>query len=135
VILLWPLLLLGAFWVALESRERRASGEGAGCTGFWAWSAAGALMSFSLLTGFSIGLFVLPLAAAALLLAARRFPYIAESLGFLAGIGATLFLVAFIQATGDGSLSPGPWLIAGGVCASFAIAGYSSLRACSGIRP
>ena len=128
MILLWPLLLVGALWVALESRERRASGKGAGCAGFWGWSLAGSLMSFSLLTGFSIGLFLLPLAAAALLLVARRFPYIAESLGFLAGVGATLLAVALIQA-GDGGLSPVPWLIAGGVCAGFAVAGYSSLRA------
>jgi hypothetical protein len=117
--------------VGLEQRERRASGAGSGCAGFWAWALAGGLMSFSLLTGLTIGLFLLPLAAAVLLVAASRAPYLAESIGFLAGIGGTLLVVGVLQSAQPEGLSPTPWLLAGSACAGFAVAGYATVRRCA----
>jgi hypothetical protein len=122
VILLYPLLLLGAFWVARESRST------AGCAGFWAWALAGGLTSFSFVTGFTIGLLVLPFGVAALLLAARYWPHRAESLGFLAGVGATLLLVGLLATWGGTGFSPLPWLLVGTACAGLAVTGYASLR-------
>ena len=53
-------------------------------------------MSFSLVTGFSIGLLLLPLAAASLLWVARSSPHGREATGFLAGAGATAVLVLLV---------------------------------------
>jgi hypothetical protein len=45
------------------------------------------------LTGFSVGLFVLPFAAAILLFVARRSPHALEALGFLVGAGGVLLVL------------------------------------------
>jgi len=95
LILAWPLLL--ALAVTLMWRYRNEAG-GRGPRWFLVWIAAGFLMSFSLVTGFSIGMFVLPLAGVVLILAARRAPHPPEALGFVGGIGATALLVAAIAA-------------------------------------
>jgi hypothetical protein len=91
VILAWPLLLLVAAGVAWT---RRGETGGHGRRWFLAWSLAGFLMSFSFVTGFSIGVFVLPVAAATLIWAALRSPHLREGSGFLAGLGMTTLLVA-----------------------------------------
>ena len=57
------------------------------------WIVAGFLWSFSLATGFSVGLVLLPLAAAILLWAAWHSPHVLEALGFIGGIAVT---VAFL---------------------------------------
>ena len=91
MVVLWPLLLVVAAWWAWK---RRGTPGGHGRQWFGAWAAAGFLMSLSLITGFSIGLFLLPLAAAVLLTVARRSPHAREATGFLVGVGATAAVVA-----------------------------------------
>jgi hypothetical protein len=49
--------------------------------------------SFSLVTGFSIGLLLLPFAALVLLWAAWRSPHLLEALGFVGGIPVTAALL------------------------------------------
>jgi hypothetical protein len=55
-------------------------------------------MTFSFVTGFSIGLFILPIAAGALIWVALRSPHLREASGFAAGIAATALLVAAVTA-------------------------------------
>jgi hypothetical protein len=131
MIVLYPLVVIGA--AALVWR-RRGEIEGRGWLWFAAWCAAGALFTFSFLAGFSIGLFVLPFAAGALLYVAWRAPHISEGLGFVAGIGVTLLLIAFLSrdykpcpegglyippdappgtSVECGGSDPAPWFIAG----------------------
>jgi hypothetical protein len=95
VILAWPLLVLVA---AALAWRRHGDPGGRGWWWFLAWSLAGFLMTFSFVTGLSIGLFVLPLAAAALIWVALRSPHLREASGFAAGIGATAILVAALTA-------------------------------------
>ena len=90
MILAYPLLLVAA--VAIARRSER-SGHGAGW--FGAYAVAGMLFSFSLATGFSIGLFLLPLVALVLLWVASRAPRWREASGFFAGVvGLVALLVA-----------------------------------------
>ena len=84
MILVYPLLLIAA--VVLMRRQPPGRSR-PGWRGFALWTVAGALFTFSLLTGFSIGLFLLPLVVIALY-AAVRFAPDARALGFFAGIGA-----------------------------------------------
>jgi len=141
VIVLYPLVVVGA--VALVWR-RHGERAGRGWLWFAAWCVAGALFLFSFLAGFSIGLFVLPFAAGALLYVAWRAPHISEGLGFVAGIGVTLLLVAFLsrdyRPCPEGALAPGrrsagtsiecggfdptPWLLAGVVTVALPLLGY-----------
>jgi hypothetical protein len=93
VILAWPLLVIVA--AALAWRRHGELG-GRGWWWFLAWSLAGFLMTFSFATGFSIGLFVLPVAAVALIWVALRSPHLREASGFVAGIAATALLVAAV---------------------------------------
>jgi hypothetical protein len=55
-------LVLGAAILALRGAKRDARVAGAQGRWFLAWAAAGAALTFSFLTGLSIGLFVLPFA-------------------------------------------------------------------------
>jgi hypothetical protein len=94
MILAWPLILLAA---AALVWARHAQPGGHGRSWFLVWGLAGFLMSFSLIAGFSIGLFLLPVAAAVVLWAALRSPHLREASGFLAGVGATaVVLVALV---------------------------------------
>lgn len=87
---------------------RRTTGRrGAGWWGFAAWSTAGAVFTFSLLTGLSIGLFLLPVVIVALYLAVRSAPDFRASLGFIAGIGLTLLVVASIHNFSTSWVIPG----------------------------
>lgn len=61
------------------------------------WIVAGFLMSFSLLAGYSIGLFILPVAGGLLIWVALRAPHLPEASGFVGGVVATVFLVAAIN--------------------------------------
>jgi multisubunit Na+/H+ antiporter MnhB subunit len=94
VILLYPLLLVGAAMVM-----HRARSAGVGHRGWpWAalWALAGALFMFSLLTGFSIGLFLLPVVTVAVFWLAANAPG-GEVAGFAAGALAVLVVVlAFV---------------------------------------
>jgi hypothetical protein len=95
VILAWPLLVLVAAGLAWRRHGRPG---GRGWWWFLAWCLAGLLMTFSFVTGFSIGLFLLPFAAAALIWVALHSPHLREASGFVAGIGATALLVAALTA-------------------------------------
>jgi hypothetical protein len=94
VILAWPLLVVVAAGLAWT---RRGMAGGRGALWFALWLLAGLLMSFSLVTGLSIGLFVLPFAAATLIWVATRSPHLVEASGFIAGIAATVLLILEIN--------------------------------------
>lgn len=94
MVLLYPLLIAAAGFLVWQ---RRADPSGKGCAWFLAWTAAGFMMSFSFITGLSIGLFVLPLAAAWLIWVARRSPHLVEASGFAAGIAVTALLIGSVN--------------------------------------
>lgn len=112
MIFLFPLLLIVATIVAVRNAKRGPGFGGTHWPWFVAWSVAGGLLTFSFLTGLSIGLFVLPLAAVVLVWVARRTPRLTDALGFVEGIGALCVLVAFLNRAGNG-VDPLPWLLAG----------------------
>jgi hypothetical protein len=110
MIALYPMVLAAAFVVMRRARDANSAGEGARWFGWW--TVAGALFTFSFLTGFSIGLFILPFAAMSVISAARRAPG-AEAVGFLAGAGLVLLI---------------PWRLEGAVLFSVALAAYALSR-------
>ncbi len=90
VILIYPLLLAGAAVVM-----HRARGAGVGHRGwpwFVLWGLTGALFMFSLVTGFSIGLFLFPVVTIAVFWLAANAPG-REAVGFAAGSAAVLIAV------------------------------------------
>ncbi len=91
MILLYPALLIGAAVLVMWRRDRAG---GRGWLWFLAWLLVGALFTFSLVAGFSIGLFFLPLVAGALLGVAWLSPHFREASGLLAG--AATFLAALV---------------------------------------
>lgn len=95
MILAWPSLVVAA---ALVLGNRRPTTSGRGWRWSLAWTGAGFLWSFSLLTGFSIGLLLLPVAAAVLLWVAWRSPQLVEALGLVGGLAVTGAVVAALQA-------------------------------------
>ena len=97
MILVYPLLLAAA--AAIVWRHRGDAPRRSGWRWFGAWSIVGALLTFSFLTGLSIGLFVLPFAAVALVWTARRAPDAREALGIAAGAGLVAVLVAPLAGT------------------------------------
>jgi hypothetical protein len=103
VILIYPLLLIVAAVIIWRTRARR----GAGWSGFMAWYVAGALFIFSLLTGFSIGLFLLPFVVLAIYSAIRLAPGFRAALGFIGGMGAVLLVIASIHNAAMDWLVPG----------------------------
>lgn len=78
--------------------SRRGQPGGRGWYWLFAWSVAGFLMSFSLITGLSIGLLILPFAAGMLIWTTLRSPHLREAAGFLAGLAATAVLIAALNA-------------------------------------
>jgi hypothetical protein len=120
-------LVLGAAILALRGAKRDARVAGAQGRWFLAWAAAGAALTFSFLTGLSIGLFVLPFAGLLLWWVARRTRHLLDATGFVAGIGVVLVLVAFLNRSGSG-LDPMPWLVAGVCLAGSALLAYALLR-------
>jgi hypothetical protein len=95
MILAWPLLVVVAASLAWQ---RRGAPGGRGGPWFTAWLVTGFLMSFSLITGLSIGLFILPIAAAVLIWVATRSPHLVEASGFVLGIAATALLIVGVNA-------------------------------------
>jgi hypothetical protein len=78
--------------------RRRDIAGGRGPWWFLVWVVAGFLMSFSFVTGFSVGIFILPVAGAVLIWGAHRAPHPREAVGFLGGVAATALFVAAIAA-------------------------------------
>jgi hypothetical protein len=92
MIVLW-LLVLGAALYLMG--KRRQQGPGArGSVWFIAWGMTGAVFTFSLLTGFSIGVFLFPVAAFATFWLAVHAPHWREAVGF--PLGAALLVLAVI---------------------------------------
>jgi hypothetical protein len=123
MIFLFPLLLIVATVIALRNAKRGVGLGGTRWPWFAAWSVAGGLLAFSFVTGLSIGLFVLPLAAVVLVWVARRTPGLTDALGFVEGVGALCVLVAFLNRAGNG-VDPLPWLLAGVSLAGLAPVAY-----------
>ena len=115
MILLFPIVLVAAFVIA----RRRASTTRGGPRWFAAWAAAGALMTFSLLAGFSIGLYVLPLAAVVTLWVASRAPGTGDAIGFLAGVGLTVLATGFVNTIA--------WTIVGLATVLVAVTAYAAV--------
>jgi hypothetical protein len=127
MIFAFPLLVLAATLLALRHAGRDAASGGTDWRWFAAWTAAGAALAFSFVTGFSIGLLVLPVAAALLLWVARHAPHRADALGFVEGIAVLLLLIAFLNRGGSG-VDPTPWLVAGLSLGASAVCVYVLLR-------
>ncbi len=150
MIALYPLVLLGAAFIL---RRRSDAAGRRGWRWFAAWALAGGLFTFSYLTGFSIGLFLLPLAASALFFVAWQAPRLAETVGFAGGIALVALLVAFLSrdykpcgthgslsvppgappgtSVSCGGTDPVPWLVSGlalGVVATLTYAFLSRQR-------
>jgi hypothetical protein len=118
-----------------------------GWTAFVAWSAVGALLVFSFLSGFSIGLFILPFALIAILLVATHASGWPEAIGVIAGAGAVSLLIAFLNRdyspcpesgvltvpAGEtsaecGGFDPMPWLVGGIILIGFSITAHAFVR-------
>jgi len=124
VILIYPLLVIIAVALILRTEERRS----AGWRGFAVWTVPGAVFMFSLLTGFSIGLLLLPAVVVLLYAAIRYAPNFRDSLGFVAGIGVILLMVAWINGFSIG------WFIAGVAFSSAALGSFAAISSSSRLR-
>jgi hypothetical protein len=96
MIVLYLIVLAAALYLMSVSRQR-GLGARRGWLWFNAWVATGALFLFSLVTGFSIGLFLFPASALAIFWLAVNAPYWREAAGFLLGVvlvvvGTVLFV-------------------------------------------
>ena len=118
MILVYPLLLLVALVLVRRGRGRGSDGW----DGFAAWTAAGAAFTFSLLTGLSIGLFLLPIVVLAIVWAIRRAPDFRSMLGLLGGAGVILLVIAGLH---DAASS---WLIPGVALGGVAVTSFAAVR-------
>jgi hypothetical protein len=123
MILVFPVVLAVAIVILWRARGEPGD-RGRGCRWFWAWSLAGAALTFSFLTGLSIGLFVLPLALVLLWLVLRASPRWAESFGLFEGVGLLLLVVSYLNRGGD----PHSWLYAGLMTSALAAIAYPLAR-------
>jgi hypothetical protein len=117
----------------------------AGWLAFLSWAPVGAAWALAIAAAPSFGLFVLPPAALALVLAARALRIWPEGLGAAVGIGAVLLVVAFLnsdyRACPEGGLTlapgqheiscggfdPAPFLVLGLVVAAAAVVTFGAL--------
>jgi hypothetical protein len=125
---------------------RREQTGGRGVPWFIAWAVAGFLLIFSGIS-FGAGLFVLPLAAVALIWVIRRAPHLPEASGFVVGVGLVLLTVAVINrgntpcvggatsvvaqpgtASSCGGLDPHPWLVGGILATAAGLIAYCAYR-------
>jgi hypothetical protein len=90
VVVLYLLVLVGAA-VVMTSALKRGGGH-RGWPWLLAWGLAGALFMFSLLTGFSIGLFLFPVVTVAVFWLAANAPG-RQAIGFPAGSAAVLVVL------------------------------------------
>ena len=148
---LYALVLLG---VALLLRQRSGVDGRRGWRWFAAWSLTGALFTLSLLTGFTIGLFLLPFATVALLVVAWQAPRLGETVGFAGGVALVALVVALLNrdyrpcgehgrlsippgappgtSVSCGGVDPLPWLVSGLVIGALAVVAYAVLAGRSG---
>ncbi len=151
MVVLFPAVVLAAAVVVWRGRRSRTASRHEGWRWFAAWAAAGAAITFSFLAGFTVGLLILPAAAGLLLWVAYSAPGVKEATGFVAGVGTTLMLVAFLSrdyapcpengvlslpagsppgaSVSCGGVDPMPWLISGGALTVLPLLGYAALRA------
>jgi hypothetical protein len=95
MVVLYPIVLVAALYLMAQSRQR--GGGRRGWAWFSAWAATGALFVFSLFAGFSIGLFLLPLATIAMFWLALHAPYWREVAGFpVGGVLAALVVLVVV---------------------------------------
>lgn len=121
-----------------------------GWRGLLAWTVAGAVIGFAVVSMASVGVLVLPFGLAALVFCALRVRFGAESFGVVIGAGATLLLIAAINwdsrnlapcsETGQvsvdlgeqypscGGNDPIPWLVVGLALATAGLASYVAVR-------
>jgi EamA domain-containing membrane protein RarD len=118
VILVYPLLLV-VFARVARARSATVAG-GRGWPWFAAWAASGVLFLFSLATGFSIGLFLLPLVTIVGVVVARASPRRDEALGFACGAVAVVAFLLWL----NGAAPAGAVAIA----LAAAVAGLYALR-------
>ena len=91
-----------------------------------AWMLVGALLSFAVITGFSIGFAVAPLALLGVFLAVRRAGVGPQTFGVLDGAAAMCLVVALLNR--EGTRDPVPWVVAAVVLAVAGFAGYHVAR-------
>ena len=83
---------------------------------------AGAITTFAVVSGFSIGIVIAPLALVGILFASRRTGFGPELFGVLDGAAAICLIIALLNHN-DG-VNPVPWLVAGCLLAVAGFAGY-----------
>jgi hypothetical protein len=128
MILLYPLLIGIAGYALWRAGQRGRVEGGQGWNWFGAWTLVGAVFAFSFLTGFSIGLFVLPLEVLLLGVVLRASPRPPEAIGFVAGIGAMLLVIAYLNWGDSQGPDPMPWLVVGLALSTAAIGAYALAR-------
>jgi len=128
VILVYPLLVGIAGYALWRAWQTGRLEGGQGWIWFGAWALVGAVFAFSFLTGFSIGLFILPLVVLLLGVVLHSSPRPREAIGFVAGIGAVLLVIAYLNAGEGSGVDPRPWLLFGLAVTAAAIGGYALAR-------
>lgn len=94
MLILYPVVFVVA---GILAWRRRGIQRGRGPAWFLVWALVGFLMSFSIVTGLSIGLFVAPVAVVMLLWAAMRSPHLREAAGLLAGIAGVAIMLVILH--------------------------------------
>jgi hypothetical protein len=110
---------------------------------FVAWAAVGAGACLALLTVFTVGVFILPVAIVATIALLRwRGSRTIAAIGVISGFGLVPLYVAYLNRGGPGDVcttsgggqscltewSPWPWLIAGAVMVALGIAVFAVVR-------
>lgn len=110
---------------------------------FAGWIVVGGLLAFTVMTGPSIGIFVLPFFGLAFADVVRHTRYPLDVFGSLVGIGAVLLAVAYSNedhqpcASGSfscGGLDPHPWLVVAWAFVTAGFGAYAALRLASRTR-
>ena len=118
--------------------------------GFAAWALSGFLTSFAVITGFSIGVLILPFAIVSVAFSAMRAGTSAGLLGFPLGVGITALAIGVLhwgdtpcreqgsvgislgETSGScGGFDPVPWLVAGLIFVAIGVVGNVILRSYS----
>jgi hypothetical protein len=116
------------------------------CRGFWLWALPGAMLCFSALSALSIGIFVAPFAALAVIAVSRwdaRRGVRGAAVGSVTGMGLTVLGIGLLhlgntQCLAHGAMPPGateceefdptPWLLAGSLMVVVSIAAFALAR-------